>query len=228
MALAAGAAISTPSWAAVPSSAMATQNEDRTYFLKPGQRLEPGESVRSGNGKYRLIMQTDGNLVLYQTGGGALWSSQTLGGGAFAAMQDDGNLVLYKGRTPLWASNTDVPGAYLAVQDDGNLVIYKGGKVLWHRGARIGTLEPGQRLKTHEYVRSANGDYQLVMQDDGNLVLYRAGKALWASWTKAPGAYAMMQEDGNFVIFNGKTPVWNTKTHKHPGARLRCRMTEMS
>lgn len=51
-----------------------------------------------------------------------------------ALMQTDGNLVIYDGdSTPIWDTNTHQnPGAYLAVQNDGNVVIYSAsGTALW-------------------------------------------------------------------------------------------------
>src|SRR5690348_16651097 len=63
--------------------------------LGAGQRLSPGRYLVSPNGQYTFIMQTDGNLVLYQ-GTTALWNSGTQGhAGATAIMQTDGNLVVY-------------------------------------------------------------------------------------------------------------------------------------
>ncbi|MDF3291444.1 hypothetical protein [Streptomyces silvisoli] len=83
-----------------------------------------------------LVMQSDGNLVMYRKrDGAAIWSSGTYGHpGAYAMMQKDGDLVVYRsGGGPstvgsLWASGTHGhPGAYAIMQDDGNLVIYKSG-----------------------------------------------------------------------------------------------------
>ena len=34
--------------------------------LEPGESLQRGESLTSPNGLYRLVLQDDGNLVLYQ------------------------------------------------------------------------------------------------------------------------------------------------------------------
>src|SRR5262249_15142828 len=60
--------------------------------LGANERLNPGEDLHSPDRRYRLVYQTDGNLVLYNSGGGALWSSQTSGTSAgFATMQEDGN-----------------------------------------------------------------------------------------------------------------------------------------
>jgi hypothetical protein len=96
--------------------------------------LTANQSLASCNGDYTLIMQGDGNLVLYQ-GSTALWASGTVGSGADEAiMQGDGNFVLYTSSgTPVWSSN--IPGnagAYLDVQNDGNVVIYSAsGSTLW-------------------------------------------------------------------------------------------------
>ena len=52
-------------------------------------------------------MQEDGNLVLYDVGGTALWHTSTHGSpGAYLAVQDDGNVVVYRGDIPLWNSGT--------------------------------------------------------------------------------------------------------------------------
>ena len=103
--------------------------------LNPGQTLTAGKFLMSPNRRAQLIMQTDGNLVLYDlTNHNALWGSMTNGkGGVRANMQPDGNFVVYTSNYhPLWASGTDKnPGAFLAVQDDGNVVVYIGTHPLW-------------------------------------------------------------------------------------------------
>jgi hypothetical protein len=79
----------------------------------------------------RLVMQPDGNLVLYRNrDGAALWSSNTSGyPGAYAVMQPDGNLVVYRpGGPALWSTHTSGhAGAYALVQNDGNFVVYRSG-----------------------------------------------------------------------------------------------------
>jgi hypothetical protein len=105
--------------------------------LKPGEALTPGQEKSSCDGVYTLAMQTDGNLVLYHNGKGALWATGTNGkGGHTAIMQTDGNFVLYNASSAaLWNSKTwGHAGAYLAVQDDGNLVVYEGSKPEWASG----------------------------------------------------------------------------------------------
>jgi hypothetical protein len=111
----------------VPSGPTATGDT-----MRPGQVLNPGQSIRSNSGKFTFILQADGNLVLYKnlsTGGQkALWASNTNGKPTqVCIMQSDGNLVLYDvDGNALWSSNTfHDAGARLVMQDDGNAVIYR-------------------------------------------------------------------------------------------------------
>lgn len=73
-----------------------------------------------------------GNLTLHQG------VSVTLGD-VFLVMQGDGNLVMYRGSTPLWTSNTSGQNCganqcLAAFQGDGNFVVYNGSTVLWNSG----------------------------------------------------------------------------------------------
>ncbi|MEU6150026.1 S8 family serine peptidase [Actinosynnema sp. NPDC047251] len=110
----------------------------------PGaDRLARGESLLAGQGKYssdggfRLVMQHDGNLVLYTAYGEALWATDTGGTDAVrATLQDDGNVVLYSAdRVARWSTRTwGTTADRLVVQDDGNVVLYgPAGEVFWHR-----------------------------------------------------------------------------------------------
>ena len=98
--------------------------------LLPGNSIVTGgiDAIVSGNW-HILVMQQDGNVVLYNPSGVAIWSTNTWGeGGQVFIMQSDGNLVLYGDNGALWASQTaGNPGAFLNVQDDGNLVVYRAG-----------------------------------------------------------------------------------------------------
>ncbi|MCQ4082298.1 N-acetylmuramoyl-L-alanine amidase [Streptomyces sp. RB6PN25] len=112
----------------------ATNVYDHPQTIGSGQKLTPGWWTQA---KYtRLVMQLDGNFVMYRNSDGKpIWSSSTYGhGGAYAYMQTDGNLVVYKpGGGPstggaLWSTNTwGHSGAYATLQDDGNLVVYGSG-----------------------------------------------------------------------------------------------------
>ncbi|RFA12505.1 hypothetical protein B7R22_15405 [Subtercola boreus] len=62
--------------------------------------------VESRTDNSKLVFQTDGNRVLYNDSGRALWHSQTHGRGASKiSLQSDGNVVIYRAdNVPLWAS----------------------------------------------------------------------------------------------------------------------------
>ncbi len=78
-----------------------------------GQRL--WESGTSGKFARLLSMQTDGNLVIYETSRRrAIWSTDTAGNpGAFLSVQEDGNVVIYTSSgTPIWATGTDAPSRH--------------------------------------------------------------------------------------------------------------------
>jgi hypothetical protein len=95
-------------------------------MLGVNQALNIGQFITSADGRYRLFMQDDGNLVLYSINR-ALWSSGTAGRPAVKViMQGDGNLVLYDAQNKAyWASGTAGRGvSSLIMQSDGNLVIY--------------------------------------------------------------------------------------------------------
>jgi len=114
----------TPLWASgtgrTPAFNASVLHSVRGGFLYPKQRLQMANRSRV------LVMQTDGNLVLY-SGGQPVWATWTQGNpGAIAVMQADGNFVIYsKEGRPLWATYTvHHPNAQIVLQDDGNIVVY--------------------------------------------------------------------------------------------------------
>jgi hypothetical protein len=121
-----------PAAAAAVAPAPATRSN-----LNPGSRLASGDLLRSANGRFALVMQEDGNLVLYRTGDRAIWSTRTHGHpGAILVNQRDGNVVLNApGVGTLWSTRTaGRTGAILVMQDDGNAVVYAGGGAVWSSG----------------------------------------------------------------------------------------------
>jgi hypothetical protein len=119
--------------------------------LTGNQQLGRNQGLTSSDGRFTLVMQGDGNLVLYGPGGRARWDTGTWGKQVdHAVMQAaDGNLVLYApGGGAVWASNTaGNPGASLVVQDDGNLVIYRAnGTAAWASNTAIVRRQVGNFL----------------------------------------------------------------------------------
>ena len=106
--------------------------------LQPGARLLPGQSLSSVNGRYRLLLQADGNLVLYDdVERSAPWATRTAGiTPGHVIMQTDGNLVVYDaaGRDHWSSASGGNPNAHLLVQNDGNVVVYRtDGDAAWDR-----------------------------------------------------------------------------------------------
>ncbi len=104
--------------------------------LRAGARLLPGQSLTSSNGRYRLVYQVDGNLVLYDDVDRTTpWSSGTAGmAPGQAVMQADGNFVVYDAQAAgIWSTGTaGNSNAFLALQSDGNLVVYRAdGVAVW-------------------------------------------------------------------------------------------------
>lgn len=122
------------------SSAMLSQLPDQTGqwvacgdTMPANRTLQRDMYMKSGDGRYTLWLQHDGNLVLYGPSGRALWATYKYAT-VFVIFQSDGNLVGYSATgAPTWWSGTDGRGGlYFAVQSDGNLVIYSASKALWN------------------------------------------------------------------------------------------------
>jgi surface antigen len=152
--------------ASVPASASTTSttNLDLGSCLYAGQFMQPGQyldapPVKVGSNKYfpyRLVMQTDGNLVEYAASGQALWDTETYGhAGAHLALQSsDGNLVIYppSGKYLWTASLPHSPGDRLCVQDDGNVVVYtSANSPLWATMTLSGTGITASKGETLSY-----------------------------------------------------------------------------
>jgi hypothetical protein len=147
-------------------------------------------------------------------------------------MQTDGNLVVYDPDRPLWSSDTwQHPGSRLVVQDDGNVVVYTpAGQAVWATNTWVPTgptaagddMVAGEVLTPGDAVSSADGRFVFVYQTDGNLVLYDPGGPRWASNTAGSMAgVCVMQGDGNLVVYGpGGAPLWSSDTWHDPGSRL--------
>jgi lysophospholipase L1-like esterase len=105
-----------------------------TSGLTSEQTLAPNVPLMSCDGRFSLLLQTDGNLVVLE-GAQQLWASGTAGKNVMQGrMLADGNFVLYdnNGRE-VWATNTDgFPGSNLLMQNDGNLVMYDANHAVWN------------------------------------------------------------------------------------------------
>jgi hypothetical protein len=246
--MAATAALAAPVDAKTPSRAMAEPSGSKTAGLatrrgkrsdckrspargrelRPGQRLMAGDALRSANGDYRLRMQTDGNLVLYDLSARkVLWHSQTGGNpGAFVAMGCNGLVVVFsKSREVLYTTGARADaGTRLTVQNDGNLTLQGDGRVLWSSGADVSQLRAGQFLRAGQSRESPDRRFRLVMRPEGHLELVELATArqMWSAQTEGnAGAHAAMQSDGNFVVYSSSRQVlYKTGSQGDANSRL--------
>ena len=114
------------------SATLTVSRQPSDTTMNPGDFLSPGQSRQSADGRFWLVYQADGNLVLYRGSTPLWWTGTQSTNPGFAVMQGDGNFVVYDSTGPVWWSGTGTPGAFLVVQSDGNTVIYSSGSSpLW-------------------------------------------------------------------------------------------------
>ncbi len=120
-----------------------------TNILRAGQSLRAGQELKSDNGQFTLVMQNDGNLVLY-TPTGPVWDTGTWRLQPALRpnrldFQNDGNIVLYNSVNYVgWSPNIHGKGGdRLVVQDDRNVVVYApDGRAVWHTDTWIRDAVP--------------------------------------------------------------------------------------
>jgi lambda family phage minor tail protein L len=183
----------------------------------------PGESLTSSNGWYQMLMQRDGNLVVYNKANVAVWVAEANGQPSRAIFQEDGNLVLYRysDGAAIWDSGSvQLPTSSTPAAD--------------FTTGTAGIIEAGStsasKLTQGQQIFSPNGYYRLKMQSDGNLVLYSKGTiptgpavenyniAVWSTGTDGSGAtYAHFQTDGNLALYTaGNVAVYQSNKGSYP------------
>jgi hypothetical protein len=147
--------------------------KQRVSSLYQGSQMNVGDMKWSPNGRYQLILQSDGNLVIYRKPSNrAIWSSKTQGRGVIeAVMQYDGNFVLYAAnKIARWHTGTDIkPTNHLLLQDDGNLVIYSMGAPIkmWASKVSGGYLIPmSTNLRTESLNSTSIEDIGTMMTQE--------------------------------------------------------------
>jgi hypothetical protein len=106
--------------------------------LLQGNSITTGGTLYSDNGLFYLIVQGDGNVVIYGCRGfTAVWATGTNNSTAQRTllMQTDGNLVLVENGVTVWQSGTNYMyrGPYiLSMTNDGYLSIISGLGVIWN------------------------------------------------------------------------------------------------
>ncbi len=205
-------------------------------YLLSGQELTSNDQLISSNNKYKMVMQSDGNLVVYNIKSNhSKWESGTSGhAGAYATLRNDGNLVIYNQNAKLiWQTNTiGFQNDIMTLSNAGYIILGNKNHKVWTTAPPPPPPAPARQVtnnispKDAQYkgnsvlLQTPDNSYNLVMQTDGNLVEYGSnGVSYWSTGTdNNPGAYAIFQSDGNFVVYSSTNQVlWSTGTNGNPG-----------
>lgn len=224
-------------------------NNNGGSVLPPNTVMRQGQYLQSPNKRYKLILQSDMNFVLYDNGV-AVWVADN---NPYVYVRSNANPMRGNGffmegpaflndltRNRSWTTALDglaegggepgiVENNFLQLQDDGNIVVVKS-VTLWSGTPSI-LHSPGTTAVIFEGEANIpvgipffSGDGALLFQGDGNLVNYGPNWSVrWASYTQNKGAIkAVFQADGNLVVYGANNvPLWNSGTGGHPGATMR-------
>ncbi|WP_052313280.1 glycerophosphodiester phosphodiesterase family protein [Terriglobus roseus] len=136
--------------------------------------LEQGGNLTAGNNT--LVLQTDGNLVLYHGAQVPLWSSDTSGkGGVELKLQSDGNLVLYnQSGSSIWTTGTDGsnPGWFILGTDATLQLFDASGNRIWSRTST-------------DVIPAPTAGYNFCATEGGTCNFTGAGRVLFGARGKA-------------------------------------------
>lgn len=196
--------------------------------LLPGESIKRREIRYSPNGSHALVLQDDGNLVLYRVADDkAVWATATENKGCDqVTLGQDGDLVVSKGGAPVWRSKTGNTVAALLVGDNGELALVgsnglefrSGDGSTWTGPTRLrkgGTLAPDTRLEPGDALLAADGVHALWYRKDGDLALVNLASGAVLAHTGTSGAGAVkFQSDGNLVVYTpAGAPTWSSGTY---------------
>ncbi len=218
-------------WMEYPISEFTLQGGDeklitRKDHIAPNIRYTNNYTWTSVNNKFKLVMQSDGNLVQYNIADNkVIWSTKTNGNpGAMLCMQRDGNLVIYTVLgVKLWETKTNVTNGYCILWQSGLFVLYNAdstiNKFINFNILNITGLLPFQG----EYIKGQISN--MVLQGGNGLILAETARIqpniLYCNnFTWVNGIYSLIiQTDGNLVLYKNNTiPIWHSGTHGNPGA----------
>ncbi len=175
--------------ATVPSGPVTSCSSSSPNSLTNGQSIWSGACLVSPNHDYELIMQPDGNLVLYfESQADALWAAFPAGptstsyAGDTAVLYSSGDLCVEG-----WCNNVTAPNATLVLQNDGNLVVYADYTpttsppyAAWNTGThgmRGDGMAQGTALQPGQYLQSPNKQFGLLMETNGLLMAYQTSSS---------------------------------------------------
>ena len=216
----------------------ATVKYQSNTMLK-GQCLNTNESMVYNNYglKAQLVMQTDGNLVLYDANWKPFWATMTNGSGATRfCYQTNGNLTLYTAKNvAVWNSMTDgilsdqlnIDNITSSAPNGNGLRLTQfsqaqfGMQTVWtgagsNRYAPQSQISINDSLSRGQQLVSPNSKYKAALQADGNFVVYnnQTGRALWHTSSYGRQTKIMyVGMLGGLVMYGGSTSdvIWSNQ-----------------
>jgi hypothetical protein len=137
-------AVATLMYVWIPKEERQLNADKRRHDLRTGQKLETGRSLYSGNGRHRLEMASDGNVIEWGDGIVVMWKTDTerTGKANYLTLEADGSLVVRKGdgtKVKTVPGTKGCGGTKLLLQDDGQLVMLGDDEdIAWRTGRAIG------------------------------------------------------------------------------------------
>lgn len=189
------AAVALVSTAAPAASALHEAVAPGSWKLEAGESLGRGQALVSANGRTKFLFDDDGNLVLYEDGMMEWSSGTGGVGADRLIMQPDGDLVMYRshpsGDEPIWSSESGgFPGAVLSVGDDGGVVIRRvDTPILWS----VAVPAPDVGLTGVQHIVYGRGD-QMVWLVAADGTLFDSYSVSGRATSPVPGRYKVFSK----------------------------------
>ena len=223
-----GATTPSSSSTTTTSSIVTTTTIPAAAILAPGQTLLPGQELLNSAGVAFAQLTMKGDFILHN-GTSIPWHSKTKKGAVSITMQRDGNLVMRnaKGKA-LWSTKTSGGGNRLQLDALGNLDIVSSGQLLlWRNGAvttnTVSNLGSGQALKAGQYLVSLDGTQRAALSSTGAFFDSPTASTGSVGWVtpNAGGTELYMNPNGNLELKDVANHVlWSTLTSRYRGAQL--------
>ncbi|MCJ1699784.1 hypothetical protein MT356_08610 [Rathayibacter festucae] len=195
-----------PAWASSINGLIA---EPPLSTLLTFEVLHRGHQLTSPNGRFRAVMQRDGNLVGYGPDG-VVWNTGTRGTDNWLAVRPDSITVEREDGTRKWVAETGGGVDHVTLDDSGVLtVLDEDDAVLWtsQSGLPGAQMYAPNTLERDDLLRSDDGRYRAVMQADGNFVVYGPTGAIWQTATAGVESSFEFSKDGTAKVVAGNGAV---------------------
>ncbi|MGE4289040.1 MAG: RICIN domain-containing protein [Salinivirgaceae bacterium] len=186
------------------------------------------------SGKFKLIFDATGNLVVTENGK-ITWESKTANKGAEKfVVKKDGNLIIQDAQnTVLWTSNSGLRGAISIVIDETGYLAAraKKGQIVWWTYGEI-EIKPGANNQRVQYwypdqiiFQSIQKKYFLLIENNQLTIKDKAGVIYWSTpKNERKAVIARFSKEGELGIyssfeFKSEDVIWATNT-AHKGVQF--------